>query len=192
VRRPAVTWPTLVLGAVALAGLFAVPAAAHTALVASDPRDGATLTRAPEAVVLTFDEDVTSTGTAMVVTGPDGARLDRPDGLLVSGPRVSVPLAAATLSGPCRVEYRVVSADGHVVTGQVDYRLVLAGSGSSSPTAPASNGVGPTPSVSPSASEGGTRLAPWGALVAVVAVAAVTLALTLGAARQTRARARRD
>lgn len=96
--------------------LAPAPAGAHAALVSTDPEDGAVLDAAPSTVTLEFNEPVTRS--EVVVTAPDGSA-------------VPVEVAArdrdvvATLGrsgedgqqGTYTVAYRVVSADGHPITG---------------------------------------------------------------------------
>jgi methionine-rich copper-binding protein CopC len=183
--RPSRTGATGLLAAafLALTAVAAAPASAHSDLVSSSPEDGATLTRAPSSVVLTFNEDVQVTGTAVVVTGPDGVRVDRGADLVVDATTVTVPLDETTTPGTFTAAYRVVSADGHVITGSLTYQLVLPGSGSVAPSP--SDPTSPEPAAPTSASDtGGSSVAPWGVLVGIVAVAAVALALVLRWARR--------
>ncbi|MET0953299.1 MAG: copper resistance CopC family protein [Aeromicrobium sp.] len=94
------------------------PAGAHAALVGSDPEDGATLATAPRAVTLTFSENVGNG--QLVATAPDGSTVD------VSGARASDRTLTATLDdvdqrGTFTLAYRVLSADGHPVSGTIRY-----------------------------------------------------------------------
>lgn len=138
----------------ALLGPGSAPASAHSELVSSNPEDGAVLTAAPDRVVLTFSEDIRDQGSAVVVTGSDKARVDDPDSLVISGPRVSLSVDDTVGSGDYAVAYRVVSADGHVIGGAVTYRVELPAQETSAPTSSPSPTATPTstPTASPTAS----------------------------------------
>lgn len=125
-RRPAAhLLPLLALAAFAallVGALTAIPASAHSTLLSATPEDGAELDEAPEAVVLTFNEDITDLGTDIVVTGPDGA--DATDGdTEIDGPEVSRPLAADLPAGEYTVTWRAVSADGHPIDGESTFTV---------------------------------------------------------------------
>jgi methionine-rich copper-binding protein CopC len=108
----------VLLTGLALAGLLgAVPAAAHSVLLATSPARGGTVATVPSKVVLTFNEMVRGEFSTIHVTGPDGKRRD--DGhLQVLNDFVTEPLAGTRPAGQYVVDWRVVSADGHVVSGQ--------------------------------------------------------------------------
>jgi methionine-rich copper-binding protein CopC len=112
----------LAAGAALSAVLVAAPAPAiaDAALKSTDPKDGTTLTTLPNAVRFTFNEmlqdpfttvKVTSGGTAVQVPA---ARTD--------GPVVWQPLPDTLPAGALTVTYRVVSADGHPVSGKINFR----------------------------------------------------------------------
>jgi len=112
-----------------LAGLvlaaFAVPAAsvaayAHDALVASDPAAGATVAEA-SAVALTFSADpIAAEGADVVeVVGPDG-RYYETDCPALTGPTVTTPVALGP-AGEYRVEWKIVSSDGHPVSDEFSF-----------------------------------------------------------------------
>ena len=95
-----------------------LPADAHASLVSTDPADGSQLETAPEAVELTFSEDL-DTG-FVAVTAPDGTKVGTSEPRL-SGARMSADLAESHQSGMYTVAYRVVSVDGHPVAGQFTF-----------------------------------------------------------------------
>src|SRR5690625_7321177 len=98
-------------GALLLAALTALPAAAHSTLLSATPEDGAELEEVPDAVVLTFNEDITDLGTDIVVTGPDGE--DATDGeAQIEGPEGSRALAADLTPGGRTVAWRAGAAAG--------------------------------------------------------------------------------
>ena len=87
---------------------------AHTEITSSQPADGATLRKAPAAVVLTFSEAPLDTGLAVVATGPQGGRFDA----TVAGGEVVAPWPRDLPAGGYRVAYRVVADDGHPIEGR--------------------------------------------------------------------------
>ena len=108
--------------AVATASLLllagAGPAEAHARLVRAVPGNGSTLETAPSRVSLVFDENVRSPST-VVVTGPGGDAVQHgPVEVVDNTASVAVRVTA---TGTYRVAFRVVSADGHPVTGQTSF-----------------------------------------------------------------------
>jgi methionine-rich copper-binding protein CopC len=139
------------LAAVVVAMVFAsvisaAPASAHAALVKITPEADAHLTTAPTEVMLEFDEPVSATFAAVVVTTAAGVTVvrGRPR---VQGAKVTQALSPEMVSGSYRVAYRVVSNDGHPVSGESRFTLTLT-SGPSPAT------LGGTPGASASASSG--------------------------------------
>nr|WP_192756858.1 copper resistance CopC family protein [Actinopolymorpha pittospori] len=152
------------------------PAWAHDSLVASDPKDGAVLDRAPSAIVLRFDQPVGRRFGQVVVSGPDGSTYQ--DGQVqVSGSTVRQALRALGPAGTYRIAWRVVSADGHPVSDTLAFRLASAGAGAgATPTTTPGTTSDSTPSVTASATSpaaggdtgsGGSGL-PWTPIVLVV------------------------
>jgi copper transport protein len=118
----------LIIAAVPLAFLIMVAgsptAAAHAALVSSDPLDGARLDRAPDRVTLRFDEPVQIVAGATRVISTAGGRADTGQPTPGDGGRsVIITLRGDLGHRPASylVGYRVVSADGHVVAGSVRF-----------------------------------------------------------------------
>jgi methionine-rich copper-binding protein CopC len=175
------------LGAAALFGLAASPAAAHSELVSSTPEDGAVLSSAPGQVLLEFTEDVQATGSAVVVTDTSGQRIDDESSFAVSGTTVKTTVDDTVSSGTYLVAYRVVSVDGHVVDGTLSYLVELAGEASTTPspsaTRTATPSTSPSPTVTPTTSpaagtdDTGSGTAWW--LVALGAAAVATVAAVL-------------
>lgn len=113
--RPAV--PRLlvvVVGAVALLGALAGPAAAHARLVSTAPAGGATVTEPLDEVLLTFSEPVEPGFATVQVFDPAGDRLDQ-GSAEVRREVVVQPIAPPTREGAHHVAFWVVSADGHPV-----------------------------------------------------------------------------
>ena len=101
---------------VLVAGMM--PADGHAALVSTDPADGSQIATAPRMVELTFSEDVDSGFVA--VTAPDGTKVTTGDPR-IDGVRMSADLAESDQRGRYTVAYRIVSADGHPISGEFTF-----------------------------------------------------------------------
>lgn len=130
-----VTLAATVVGVV----LTAVPAQAHDGLLGVTPADGASVAESPAAVVLEFGDDIQQLGSAVVVRGEDGTIVSSGP-LGVAGPTVTQPLVPLTADGTYQVSFRVVSADGHPVSGSTTFTAVGLGV-AMSPAAPQAPGV---------------------------------------------------
>lgn len=149
----------IIVAVIALLVAFSliVPALAHSQLVDSDPADGATLDMA-DAVTLTFNEDITAEFVVIEVTGPGGD--DVVDGApAVDGPEVTQPIAP-TSNGEYALTYRVVSQDGHPISGMIGFTLTdvpapepTAESPPESPTAAPSESATAAPTTQPETSD---------------------------------------
>lgn len=131
----------LILVAMAIAA--APVAAAHAVRTAGDPADGTTLNAGPARVSATFNEQLQTAFAAMTVVGPDG-NLWSSGAPEVQGASVSVGLRPLGPAGKYTVNYRVTSADGHVVAGAWSFTLAVAGTGAPGPSAssgPADTGL---------------------------------------------------
>jgi copper resistance protein C len=107
----------VVLAVLAVVG-GAGPAVAHASLVGSDPADGSTVRTAPRTVTLTFSEDI-RTG-FIGVTAPDGSAV-KTAATRTAGRDVRADLSKSDQRGRYTVAYRVVSADGHPVSGSITF-----------------------------------------------------------------------
>lgn len=171
-RRAGAALAVVLLAAlVTVAG--ATPALAHNVLVSSDPANGATLDAAPHQVTFTFDQAIENFDPALKVFGPNGNDFTTA-APTIAGNAISAPMAAGP-AGDYRAVYRIVSADGHPVTGEITFTLTgaAAGTASGTPTQAAGNDTGDT------GAQGGLGVWLWvivGA-AAVLVVAAVVIAL---------------
>lgn len=112
---------------------FGAPTAgAHTALTATDPVADSTVPTGPALVTATFNEPLQPTFAAMTVVGPDG-NLWSAGQAEVRDSKVSVAVRPLGPAGRYTVNYRVTSADGHVVSGSWSFTLVTPGSGQPGP-----------------------------------------------------------
>jgi methionine-rich copper-binding protein CopC len=158
----------------ALAGLLgAGQAAAHNSLVSADPADGASLPAGPQQVRLTFDQPVQRQFATVTVTGPGSTRWDGGEAV-VSGSSVTAPVRPLGPAGEYVVGYRIVSADGHPVSGTLTFRLTAAGTGTPAEPPP-SSATGP-------AGVANDVIPVWPLLAAAVLLlgAGVLIALRLG------------
>jgi methionine-rich copper-binding protein CopC len=103
-----------------VAVLGAGPAAAHSVLLETSPARGGTVPTAPTAVALTFNEMPQGEFSTIHVTGPDGQRRDNGHVQVVNDV-VTEPLAGTRPAGRYVVDWRVVSADGHPVSGEFTF-----------------------------------------------------------------------
>lgn len=192
--------PAAVLAAASAALLSALlvasPAQAHNFLVSSTPAAGETLTTLPELFEITTNDELLyadgSRAFALQVIGPDG-RFHGDGCLTVDGPTMSTP-AALGESGEYTIDWQVVSADGHTVSDTIEFRwapeagqTVSAGVETAPACEPAASDAA-VPAASAAASTAASRAttapgdsdALWiaGAVVAVLAAAGITLAVT--------------
>ena len=124
----------LLIVAMAISGT--PPAWAHAVRVAADPAPDATVNTGPARVTATFNEQLQSSFAAMTVVGPDG-NLWSEGSPEVQGATVGVAVRPLGPAGGYTVNYRVTSADGHVVSGSWSFTLTVAGNGSPGPSASA-------------------------------------------------------
>lgn len=173
--------------AVALATLGALApataACAHSRLTGTQPAGGTTVAAEPSAVRLLFDEAVSSRFAVVAVTGPSGARVDRGAPQVIAGTTIDQPVDELAAPGSYLVAYRVVSADGHPVSGQ--FRFSYAPTTAAEPVRPAagSTRTGAAPPPEDPGVAGGHLLHYVGSILAIV--------VTLGVVGVERLRSRR-
>lgn len=146
--RHAIVAASMALAAVLGAG-WSLPAAAHASLVASDPAAGQRFDRLPAGVRLEFSEPI-SAPAYVVVTAPDGSRADQGEAR-IDGGVVSVDLGGTAPEGSYGLAFRVVSEDGHPVTGRIAFvvgdgpldEAVPSPTGSAEPAPPSADGDAP-------------------------------------------------
>lgn len=182
----------------ALAALFAAivvaavvagpasPASAHDALASSDPVADSVLDIAPTAITLTFTAEILADpgATAVIVNDASGAEVQA-GAPVVDGTVVKQPISKEATSGAFLVTWRVVSSDGHPISGEFSYTVDAPAptpSASVEPSAEPSASATPkdTPSAIPAPGPSDTDYTPWGiaALIALglsAALAAVVL-----------------
>jgi copper transport protein len=95
------------------------PASAHAALASTTPAQGSELAALPGAVTLLFTEEVALNPRSVQVTDARGKRVDdgRPQHVAGDSRSVRVGLLPGSGKGSYTVTWRVVSVDGHPVSG---------------------------------------------------------------------------
>jgi copper resistance protein C len=125
--------------------LSCVPALAHATLVQETPAAGARLDEPPEQVRLRFNEPVDAEFDPLEVRDASGKRVDRDDARIdPNDARILVEGLKDLPRGTYRVEWRVTSVDGHVISGE--YGFSVTGSGGQGSQNSGSNGNQPTAS----------------------------------------------
>lgn len=124
----------IVVACLALLG-STTPAGAHNSLISSTPQAGAVLDAAPTVIELTFDQPIQAGQdlNTIAVIGPDNGRWEAGPAQVTSTV-VAAPVRPLGPAGRYRVGYRVLSADGHPVSGEITFTLARPGTGSAAPT----------------------------------------------------------
>ena len=185
----------VVVGLCALVLLGAPAAQAHNSLVGTDPPADAVLAVMPDHLTLTFAEDVSPVGVALMVHRPDQVVVNV--GVpTTAGPVVTQAIAGDLPAGVYRVMYRVTSDDGHAIEGE--YTVTTLGPTTiAQPATPAGAVEAPavwqpmvmdheatasatsSPSSPPTGPEGDLRRLPGPVVVGAVAVLVAAGGLTL-------------
>lgn len=122
---------SLICALTAFAVLLLLPGAAgaHARLEGTSPPQGAVVKREPSAVVFTFDEPVEGNFGAVRVYDAEGERVDEGDAFHPNdeGPKLGVHLKPGLPDGSYTATYRVVSADGHIVSSGYVFSIGQAG-----------------------------------------------------------------
>jgi copper transport protein len=149
------------------AGVLLAPATAaffHATLRSSSPAAGSTLDRAPAEIRLVFSEEIEPSLGGIRLVGPDG----RDTRLAAAGdPRdvsaLVAPVPPGLANGTYRVEWRIVSEDGHPIDGRFEFTLAASGGAGAATIAPSSAAtripeptavLSPAAPVSPAAASG--------------------------------------
>lgn len=108
------------LAIVALAIVYAVPAQAHTELSSSTPADDTSLQIAPKEVEFTFSAAVRLTAVSLISDEAE-QRLEIESSEAAEQFVVGLPELGP---GEYTVRWRAVSADTHVIAGEIRFRVV--------------------------------------------------------------------
>ena len=140
----------------AASSVWTAPVIAHAALDSITPADGAVLREPPADIRLIFNERLIEASVRVVVSNGSGDVVIR-DRSVVSGATVTVPWNPDLPGDSYTIAYRVVSGDGHPITGSSTFTLDTA------PTTSTSAPVGEIPlAPPPSSPAAGTTSAPPG------------------------------
>lgn len=168
----------------------ASPASAHDQLISSDPAADAVLEALPGEVTLTFSAELLSDGGGNVVEVTDAAGTALAEGpTVVDGTTVTQALTGDA-SGPFTVLWRVVSSDGHPISGEFAFTVEGAAtptdeSASPEPTmttmTPPEETAEPSASPAPADEASASNPLPWiiGAVIVLVVIGAVLYLLVI-------------
>lgn len=143
------------VGAAALTCAFAAPAGAHDVLEGAEPSAGETLTEAPDELVLTYSDAVQQVGNRISVTDSAGEVVAEGEPT-ADGPVVTFDLPEDLADGSYTTTWRVVSSDGHPISGTTDFTVAAgsddAGSSPAQSSEPAGSSGAPSGSSEPAGS----------------------------------------
>ncbi len=114
----------------------ATSASAHSGLTSSTPADGSVISEAPASISFTFDEELLPDADSISLNAADGTNVISAK-VQPTGNTVELPLPADLQAGEYQAAYRVVSADGHPVTGAIGFTYAPADAGASAVASPA-------------------------------------------------------
>lgn len=193
-RLSALAAALLLAFGVALAA--ASPAQAHDDLIGSDPAAGAALDALPAQLTLTFSAGIAADEGASVVEVTDAAGTTLAEGSPSVSDNVLTQPLAGEASGAVTVLWKVVSSDGHPISGEFSFTVAAAAptpteTATAAPTESAAPDETPAPSTAPTVApeDAGSDAAavwPW-VLFGLIAAAAAGVVVYLLVAR-----ARRD
>lgn len=190
VRRRPTAALAVIVGASVWLLLGAAPGSAHAGLVATTPGEGAQLSAPLDQVRLEFTDRI-DPEFAQVRVRVDGQRIavrTEVEGQVVSV-RPRAELTTAFTGGRYEVNYRVVSEDGHPVTGTLGFAVARDSAPTSASTTSPSPSTTPsaTPSdvaspSSPTAAEAGRTEAgrDWGTILSSAFILVVALSTLVG------------
>jgi methionine-rich copper-binding protein CopC len=166
----------------ALIFVSGVPSAwGHASQVSSTPAAGESVPVLPTEIVIAFDSTVMKAGLAVVVRDPSGAIVGGAQPTVVQN-EVRVGLSAdEDASGTFAVAYRVVSEDGHAITGQFDFTVVGDDNPNSGtvPAEPTSAANTPGPAVVQDAGESSTGAPMIPIILSLLVLATIGVVLAL-------------
>ncbi len=138
-------WFVALLGAALLLMVPVSGAAGHASLTSTDPADGSELAVAPAEVTLTFSEELLNelVEVSILDAAGDLVMATEAEQTPPPGTDVIVPWPADLPPGQYSVAFRVVSEDGHPVTGQVSFSYADVAEPTTEPA------VDPTPDSTP-------------------------------------------
>ena len=110
-----------------IALLAPLPAQAHTSLVSSVPIKNSTIKAMPKTIAMTFDDKLIKIAGKNVskfsVVGPDGKEIKLGPITLTNQIISAAVLEPKPKPGVYKINYRVISGDGHPVSGTIKFTL---------------------------------------------------------------------
>ncbi len=162
------------LSVLTVIGLTAAPASAHSKVVSTTPGDGSVLDVPPAAVSFTFDEALLP-GTDTISINDDLGNVIASGAATVDGDTISMPWPAAATAGVFQVAYRVVSGDGHPVSGAIGVTITGNGEAATPSTEPSSAAIAQVTTEEPRGIAGSLVVIIAVGVLVLVVVAAVVL-----------------
>ncbi len=154
--------------ALGVTGVVATASEAHSQLVSSSPANGAMIPVAPTKVVFTFDEDLLRDLDTISINSDQGINVTSQQVEPVAN-TLSIPWPTNIEAGTYQVAYRIVSGDGHPVTGAISFSIGADNNASATP-APSSSTVD---------SQSDSAGVPTPTILSVVALIAAVLSIGL-------------
>ena len=131
-RRAVLTQRTVFVGVIGFLAAVLVPLAvpmllpvtsAHDTLISSSPATGESLEQAPKTLELTYSDEVLNLSPVVRLSNSAGEEIFTQTPA-VSGNTASIDLPALPADS-YRVQWRVVSSDGHAIEGTVDFAVTV-------------------------------------------------------------------
>ncbi|TDN93213.1 copper resistance CopC family protein [Microbacterium sp. BK668] len=126
--------------------LVTAPASAHDELVATDPAAGSSVAALPAEIALTFSGLLSTESGATEISVTDASGPSLVDGEPTVSDTVVTQRLTGAASGDITVLWKVVSSDGHPISGEFSFAV----EGSPTPTPTSTSPASTTPSASPS------------------------------------------
>ena len=176
--------------------LVVTPAQAHDELLSADPASGSTADALPAQLTLTFSGVLSADPGASEVAVTDAAGASLTDGAPVVADTVLTQALTGEASGVVTVLWKVVSSDGHPISGEYSFTVTAppapTASATPTPTESLSPSAEPTASATPTAAVPedpnmeAVDLRPWfiGALLLLLAVAGAVIYLLVSRGRR--------
>ncbi len=102
--------------------LFPTMASAHTKLVSSNPSNGQLITEPIKQITLEFEEALEQLGTIKLYKAGTATAVTN---VSIKGTKLIADLPNGLENGDYKIEWKVVSEDGHPVTGQIPFKVQL-------------------------------------------------------------------
>lgn len=114
----------VVLRLIFATAIFATAAFGHAKMLRSTPANGEKLAQPPQAIVLTFSEQLQATEiNSIVVTDRNGSRVDKKSVVLAEDGKKMIAELEAAGAGIFTVEWKALSADDHLMKGKFTFTV---------------------------------------------------------------------